>query len=60
MSTAALKFKNDTVVPYDYHLLNGSIAIDTATTATATATDVDGDARPQGAAKDQGADEYKP
>ncbi len=60
ISTALLTFKNDTVVPYDYHLQSGSVAIDAATTSTATAFDADGDARPQGVSKDQGADEYKP
>lgn len=60
MSTASLMFKNDTVAPYDYHLQSGSVAIDAATTSTSTVLDVDGDARPQGVSKDQGADEFKP
>jgi hypothetical protein len=60
MDSIALKFKNDTVAPYDYHLQNGSVAIDAATTSTPITIDVDGDVRPQGAGKDQGADEYKP
>ena len=60
VSSSALKFKNDTIEPYDYHLQNGSVAIDAATTSTPVTIDVDGDVRPQGAGKDQGADEYKP
>ena len=46
--------------PYDYHLLAGSSAIDQATTQSTVTVDADGDARPQGAQKDIGADEYKP
>ena len=53
-------FRDDTAEPYDYHVKVGSVAIDAATTASAVITDVDGDARPQGASKDQGADEFKP
>ena len=58
-SSTTLKFKNDTIEPYDYHLLFGSVAIDAATTTSMMNGDFDGDVRPQGAAKDQGADEYK-
>jgi hypothetical protein len=46
-------------VPYDYHLGLGSVAIDQAVTAMNIDDDVDGDPRPQGTDKDQGADEYK-
>jgi hypothetical protein len=55
-----LAFVNADAPPYDYHLRVGSVAIDHATTATTTIIDFDGDARPQGAADDQGADEFKP
>ncbi len=53
-------FKSAELAPFDYHVLVGSTAIDAATTTSTVAVDIDGDARPQGAAKDQGADEYKP
>ena len=55
-----IKFKSPDNSPYDYHLTSGSSAIDKALTASSVAVDFDGDARPQGAAKDIGADEYKP
>ncbi len=58
-SVTGLNFVAPDTGPYDYHLNTGSIAIDQATTAMAVDVDVDGDHRPQGAAKDQGADEYK-
>ncbi|MGE5184113.1 MAG: choice-of-anchor Q domain-containing protein [Acidobacteriota bacterium] len=54
-----LAFTSPDTAPYDYHLGAGSIAIDQATTAMAVDVDIDGDHRPQGNAKDQGADEYK-
>ncbi len=60
MSSADLKFQKDIAEPYDYHLKTGSVAIDKATTSTSVLSDFDGDLRPQGADKDQGADEYKP
>jgi hypothetical protein len=56
----ALKFVEPDMTPYDYHLTAGSSAIDQATTPSNVAIDVDGDVRPQGAQKDQGADEYTP
>ena len=43
--------------PYNYHLRRGSTAIDQATTPSTLAVDIDGDVRPQGSARDQGADE---
>jgi hypothetical protein len=46
--------------PYDFHLRENSVAVDTATTPSSVDVDFDGDARPQGAQKDQGADEYTP
>ncbi len=55
-----IKFKSPDNSPYDYHLTSGSSAIDKALTASSVAVDFDGEARPQGAAKDIGADEYKP
>ena len=54
-----LHFVSGDNVPYDYHLATGSVAIDQAVTAMAIDDDVDGDHRPQGSGKDQGADEYK-
>ena len=59
-SAATVKFKNDQTAPFDYHISNGSVAIDAAATASTVDKDFDGDARPQGAGKDQGADEFKP
>lgn len=53
-------FVNSTTAPYDYRLSAGSLAIDKATSPSAVTVDFDGDVRPQGAAKDQGADEYRP
>jgi hypothetical protein len=41
----------------NYHLANGAVAVDAASASAAPATDIDGDARPQGAANDIGADE---
>lgn len=54
-----LKFRAPDASPPDYHLTAGSIAIDAAAASTLD-HDVDGDARPQGAARDVGADEYRP
>ncbi len=53
-----LKFKSPEVAPNDYHLMAGSIAIDQAT-VSALDHDFDGDARPQGAGRDVGADELQ-
>jgi hypothetical protein len=44
---------------HDYHLTGGSAALDQGI-ATGVSDDVDGQARPQGAAADLGADEYYP
>jgi hypothetical protein len=55
-----LNFKSPVTSPFDYHLLAGSTAIDAASAVSPVVTDADGDARPQGAGKDQGADEFKP
>jgi Right handed beta helix region len=60
VSLAGIAFVRPDDNPYDYHLGAGSSAIDQATTPSAVAVDADGDARPQGAQKDIGADEYKP
>lgn len=54
-----LKFKSPDASPYDYHLSSGSVAIDAATLSS-IATDFDGDARPTGAGRDVGADEFVP
>ncbi|MEW6218264.1 MAG: choice-of-anchor Q domain-containing protein [Thermodesulfobacteriota bacterium] len=43
----------------DFHLQSVSAAVDHGNAAYAPATDLDGDARPQGAADDLGADEYR-
>ena len=43
----------------DYHLMPGSPAIDQVP-MSGMANDIDGEIRPQGPAKDFGADEYKP
>lgn len=52
-------FKSPDVAPFDYHLTAGSKAIDAADPSVTTMFDADGDARPQGAAMDVGADEAK-
>jgi hypothetical protein len=59
-SVTALAFVRPDDNPYDYHLRTGSSAIDQATTASSVVIDADGEARPQGAQKDSGADEHKP
>jgi hypothetical protein len=46
--------------PFDYHIGVGSTAVDQGVTSATTVVDVDGDARPQGAANDVGADELAP
>ncbi len=43
----------------NFHLMGTSPVKDKADPAATLATDIDGDARPQGAGKDQGADEFK-
>ncbi len=54
-----LKFLAPDMPPFNYRVGAGSSAIDQATTPSPIVVDVDGDARPQGAQKDIGADEYK-
>jgi len=48
---------NNSALDGDYHLAPGSLCIDAADPAATLATDIDGEARPQGAAPDIGADE---
>jgi hypothetical protein len=58
MSTVSgLNFISPDSAPYNYHILRGSSAIDQATTPSMLAVDIDGDLRPQGNGRDQGADE---
>lgn len=57
---SGLNFVSPDNAPYDYHILRGSSAIDQATTPSTLSTDIDGDLRPQGSARDQGADEIVP
>lgn len=59
VSVTGLAFVRPDDNPYDYRLGAGSSAIDQATTPSNVIVDADGDARPQGAQKDIGADEYK-
>ena len=54
-----LNFVEPNTLPYDYHVTTSNIAIDMATTGTVM-FDVDGEARPNGAARDIGADELYP
>jgi hypothetical protein len=54
-----LNFASADSDPRDYHIKTGSIAIGQATTASTVTVDADGEARPQGAGNDQGADELK-
>jgi hypothetical protein len=56
---SAVHFKNPDASPFDYHLTSGSLAIDAATLSTIE-HDFDGDARPNGAGRDVGADEFVP
>lgn len=56
----SLAFRSPDVAPYDYHLLAGSEAIDAAFGGEPNDHDIDGEARPDGAAADVGADEYAP
>ncbi len=56
---SAMAFAHGDSAPFDYHLTSSSAAVDHATTVTTVSVDVDGDARPQGSADDQGADEFK-
>ena len=57
--TTLMFISPDNDMPFNYRLKTGSSAIDQATTTSGTTFDVDGDVRPQGGAKDIGADEYK-
>jgi hypothetical protein len=58
-NVSGLNFASPDNAPHDYHLLRGSTAIDQATTPSNLSVDVDGDTRPQGNARDQGADEVR-
>jgi hypothetical protein len=57
---AGLAFASSDALPYSYKLTAGSSAIDAATTPSNIVIDFDGDLRPQGPAKDIGADELAP
>jgi len=57
LDVSGLNFVSPENAPYDYHLKQGSAAIDQAMTPSMLAIDIDGDSRPQGNARDQGADE---
>lgn len=56
-TVTGLNFVSPDNAPHDYHIQRGSSAIDQATTSSTLAVDFDGEARPQGNARDQGADE---
>jgi hypothetical protein len=51
-------FVNPATVPFDYHIKTGSSVIDMATGGAPLTVDVDGQARPNGTARDMGADEF--
>jgi hypothetical protein len=53
-----LGFKSPLIAPFDFHLTAASPATVRDAGGACSGTDVDGDARPQGAACDLGADEY--
>jgi len=53
-----LLFKSPDTGPYDYHLKLGSGGIDGSTGGASLILDVDGQPRPNGAARDMGADEF--
>jgi hypothetical protein len=59
-TVTGLAFAQPDATPFDYRLTSASSAIDQAATPSDVAIDVDGDVRPQGAQKDQGADENIP
>jgi hypothetical protein len=56
---AGLAFASPDTAPFSYKLTAGSMAVDMATTASTVDVDFEGDARPQGAQDDIGADELK-
>ncbi len=56
---APLEFTNRTTEPYDYHIGATSTAKDNTSVPSTVLDDIDRDLRPQDAAKDYGADEYK-
>jgi hypothetical protein len=55
-----LAFESPDSATFSYKLTTGSSAIDFATTTSSIVIDHDGDSRPQGSAKDCGADELAP
>ncbi len=56
-TVSGLRFVSPDDAPHNYRIMRGSTAIDQATTPSNLAVDIDGDARPQGSNRDQGADE---
>ena len=52
-----LNFVSPDNAPHNYRIMRGSSAIDQATTPSNLSVDIDGDPRPQGNDRDQGADE---
>ena len=60
MGGAAFRDTSDTRSPLFYRIGSMSAAVDKANPASTMNVDLDGDARPAGAGRDIGADEYVP